>query len=173
MTGVPGFLRLLPIAILLVTAGCAHYQLGSGSGELDFRTIYIEPVQNTAALPQAVATFSRELRNAFAQDGRVALAPNAASADVVLAVDLARFERSFTSVQPADTALARKFDLDIIALCSLEDRRSGQTLFRDQEIAVTRQIFVDDGQNPAEYQVQPQLATQLADRVLHRVLDVW
>jgi hypothetical protein len=91
----------------------------------------------------------------------------------VLQIDLADFERTFTSVQPNDTALARKFDLNILARCTLTDPRTGQVFFENSEIRVTRQIFVDDGQNPAEYQVQSQLAAQLADRVVHRVLDVW
>lgn len=174
-----GMLRLTAFRNLLLgvsacaLGGCAHYELGTGTAVPAFRTIYVEPIQNTAALPQAVATFSRAIRNAFAADGRVELAGSAASADVILRVDLAQFERTFTSVQPNDTALARKFDLNIVALCSLEDHANGRMLWNHQEIRVTRQIFVDDGQNPAEYQVQPQLAAQLADRVVHRVLDVW
>lgn len=164
------------IILLMVTAGlsgCANYQLGTGADTLPFRTIYVQPVHNSAALPQAVATFTREVRNAFADDGRVTLARGTTDADVVLQIDLADFERTFTSVQPNDTALARKFDLNILARCTLADPRTGRVFFENSEIRVTRQIFVDDGQNPAEYQVQPQLAAQLADRVVHRVLDVW
>lgn len=163
----------LLLGLIGLMSGCANYQLGTGSDSLPFRTIYVQPVVNTVAQPQAIATFSREIRNAFAQDGRVQLAANPSQADVVLEIDLADFQRTFTSVQPDDTALARKFDLEVTASCSLRDPSSGKIYFEDHEIAVTRQIFVDDGQNPAEYQVQPQLAAQLADRVVHRVLDVW
>jgi len=169
----PAFLRLGLIALAASLSGCAHYQLGTGAESPAFRTIYVAPVRNSAALPQAVATFSREIRNAFANDGRVQLASSAGTADAVLTINLTDFDRTFTSVQPTDTALARKFDLKITARCTLEDRRNGRILFADREIHVTRQIFVDDGQNPAEYQVQPQLAAQLADRVIHSVLDVW
>jgi hypothetical protein len=154
-------------------AGCANYQLGTGNDSLPFRTLHVAPVGNSAALPQAVGTFSRELRNAFATDGRVQLAADPASADAVLEIDLADFNRSFTSVQPGDTALARKFDLQVTARCTLRDARTGQVYFENNDLRVTRQIFVDDGQNPAEYQVQPQLAASLADRVVHRVLDLW
>lgn len=176
MFGMPrsrAFLRLSLLAIGWLFAGCAHYQLGTGAETVPFRTLYIAPVHNTAALPQAVATFTRELRHAFANDGRVQLASSPQSADAVLTVDLARFDRTFTSVQPNDTALARKFDLNITARCTLADRRNGRDFFTDREIRVTRQIFVDGGQNIAEYQVQPHLAAQLADRVIHTVLDVW
>lgn len=163
---------LLTLAGLSLT-GCAHYQLGTGSPTLGFRTIYVGPVENQSTLPQAVAPLSRELRAAFVRDGRVALATSAETADVVLHLSLREYSRSFTAVLPADTALARKFDLHLNATCSLTDQRTGTVLFADRPIAVTRQIFVDGGQNAAEGQAVPHLASELADRVLHAVLDVW
>ncbi len=168
-------LRTVVAGLLLsgLFSGCANYQLGTGADTLPFRSVYIAPVGNSAAIPQAVATFSRELRQAFATDGRVRLVGSPAEADAVLEVDLANLGRTFTSVQPDDTALARKFDLTVVAHCTLHDPRSNRVFLANEQIRVTRQIFVDDGQNPAEYQVQPQLAAQLADRVTHRVLDVW
>lgn len=163
----------LALLVLGLANGCANYQLGTGADSLPFRTLYVAPVENTAALPQAVATFSRELRNAFATDGRIQLASSPTTADAILEVDLADFDRSFTAVRPNDTALARKFDLRVTARCTLRDAHSERVYFAGQNLSVTRQIFVDDGQNPAEYQVQPQLASALADRVVHRVLDLW
>ncbi len=160
--------------LLLFLAGCAHYQLGTGSTEdLAFRSIYVAPVENTAASPQSAARLSREIRRSLAQDGRVTLAANPAQADVILAIELTDRNRSFTSVQPNDTALARKFDLTLTVLATLTEQRTGNVIFENREIEVTRQIFVDGGQNPAEYQVMPQLAAALADRVTHSVLDVW
>ncbi len=174
----PG-LRLFAVAMLacvvtLGLAGCAHYRLGTGTeGKLAFERLYIAPVENQAAVPQAVAVVSRELRNTFLRDGRVTLVDSPAAADAVLTVNLEDYGRSYTAVQPTDTALARKFDLELVARCSLLDQRSGGHLFKDRRIMVTRQIYVDDGQNPAEYQALPHLADQLADWVAHAVLDVW
>ena len=175
MTGMPPRVAfLLPLLLtLFLGAGCAHYQAGDGSPGRAFRTIYIAPVVNAAAMPQAVATFSRELRTEFARDARVTLADSPIAADVILQVELLTYDRTFTAVRPGDTALARKFDLNLVAKCSLQESGSGQFIFADREIRTTRQIFVDDGQNPAEYQAQPQLAAKLADQVLHTVLDVW
>jgi len=167
------FEALAVVALLCLLVGCANYQLGTDADSPSFRSIYVAPVENTAALPQSVATFSREIRQAFLTDGRVQLARNQAESDAVLLIDLADLDRTFTSVQPQDTALARKFDLQITAVCTLKAASSERVYFADQPVRVTRQIFVDDGQNSAEYQVQPQLAAQLAERVVHRVLDVW
>lgn len=158
---------------MMVMAGCSHYRLGTGSDRVSFETLYIAPISNEAAVPQAVATVSRALRSAVIRDGRVRLAADAASADAVLQVTLSDYGRTFSAVQATDTALARKFDLELIARCDLTDQRTGEALFKNRRIMVTRQIYVDDGQNPAEYQALPQLADQLADWVAHAVLDVW
>ena len=164
---------LLSLVGLGLNSGCSHYQLGTGTKDLGFSTVYIAPVTNEAAVPQATALVSRELRNSLLQDGRMSLAADEASADAVLSVALVHYARTFTAVQPNDTALARKFDLVLTAHCSLIDQRTGKPLFKNRPVSVTRQIYVDDGQNPAEYQALPQLADQLADRVSHAVLDVW
>ncbi|WP_221029033.1 LPS assembly lipoprotein LptE [Actomonas aquatica] len=167
-------LLLLACLSLLGLSGCAHYSLGTGATEpLAFSTLYVEPVSNEAALPQAVALVTRELRTALLRDGRVTLAPDAASADAVLSVNLFDYGRTLTAVQPNDTALARKFDLALGAQCTLVNQRTGEPIFKNRTVRVTRQIFVDDGQNPAEYQALPHLADQLADWVAHAVLDVW
>ena len=157
---------------MVVCPGCANYQLGTGAS-LDFSSIYVPPVENAAAVPQAVSPFSRQLRTAFIRDGRVSLATSTQTADVSLAVELVRYGRENTAVLPDDTALARKFDISLTARASLLNQRTGQTVFADREFTVTRQIFVDDGQLPAEYQVISQLADELADRISHAVLDVW
>lgn len=165
--------RLVLLLSLGLAAGCSHYQLGTGTEQLGFATIYVAPITNGAAVPQATALVSSELRTALLRDGRISLAPDAESADAVLSVDLTDYARTFTAVQPNDTALARKFDLALSATCSLVDQRTGQALFKNRIVRVTRQIYVDDGQNPAEYQALPHLADQLADWVAHAVLDVW
>ena len=160
------------IILLLVLTGCAHYQLGTGATP-GFQSVYLAPVENSAGVPQAVALVSRELRLAFARDGRVSLAGGPAAAEAEVAVALIDYRRDMTAVRPADTALARKFDVTLTARLTLTHRRTGQVLIEPRDIAVTRQIFTDHGQIPAEYQVLPQLAAELGDRVTHAVLDVW
>ena len=165
-------LALAGVVVGLAT-GCANYQLGTGAASIGGETIFIAPVKNTAAIPQAAAPVTRAVRAKFVSDGRVPLARSAAQSDLQLEIELVKYARDFTAVLPSDTALARKFELTLTAHCTLTNRRTGKILFTDREISSTRQIFVDGGQNPAEYQVLPQLAAQLAERISHAVLDVW
>lgn len=163
----------LGLALITLSIGCANYQLGTGAAEPDFQSIYIAPVSNPAGTPQVVAPVTRAIRTHFLNDGRAAIVNSPASAEVLLEVTLVSYSRDFTAVLPTDTALARKFEITITALCTLRDQRNGTVLFSNREIKSTRQIFVDGGQNPAEYQVIPHLAEQLAERICHAVLDVW
>ena len=174
----------LLIPALLLLSSCSHYQLGTGN-QVTFATLYVAPVRNDANLPQAVAVVSRELRQAFLQDGRVRLGSSADEADATLHVTLVDYGRTMTTARVEDTGLARKFDLALEADCTLRDERTGALLMETRRLAVTRQVFTDGdgfsiggqvapgGQNPAEYQTLPLLAEQLADRVIHAVLDVW
>ncbi len=160
-------------------AGCAHYQLGT-TGKLNFQTLYIEPVENKAHIPQAVTSFSTQIREAFLHDGRVTLVNSPAEADATLTVSLSRYGRDVTSARPEDTGLARKFNLQLTALCTLRDNRSQTALFEKRPLLVEQQIFAtatpeqaDSEQLHAEYQALPLLATTLAQKITHTTLDVW
>ena len=163
----------LGLVLVVFLSGCANYQLGTGTASFEFQSIYVAPVSNESSAPQIVGPVSRAVRNQFVADGRLSLSPTPDSADLAIDIVLTSYLRDFTAVLPNDTALARKFEITLVAKCTLHDQRLGKVLFTDREIRVTRQIFVDDGQNPAEFQVIPQLADQLADRIAHAVLDVW
>jgi hypothetical protein len=173
---------LLPLCTLIVlglVSGCSHYQLGT-QGKLAFSTLYIAPVDNKASLPQAVAIVTNQLREAFIHDGRVTVVDSPADADATLTVTLATYGRGVTTARPDDTGLARKFNLDLVALCTLRDNRTNTALFEQRPVAAQQQIFAtatpsdaDSVQLQAEYQALPLLATSLAQKVAHTTLDVW
>ncbi|PTY07255.1 hypothetical protein DB347_08075 [Opitutaceae bacterium EW11] len=173
--------------VAFAAAGCAHYQLGT-QGKLTFQSIYVEQVGNSAGIPQATPLFTAQVRNALLRDGRVSLASGPESADVTLSVDLKNYARHVATVRRSDTGLARTFDIDLEAVCTLRDNRTGKTLFEKRPVSATREVFTSDApvergpngqpifvsrQVSAEYQTLPLLAETLADRVSHAVLDVW
>lgn len=172
-------LLLCAFLALGLFSGCAHYQLGT-EGKLAFHTLYIAPVENRAKLPQAVAIVSTQLREAFLKDGRVTLVNSPADADATLTVSLSHYGRDVTTSRPDDTGLARKFNLNLNAVCTLRDNRGGTLLFDKRPINAEQQIFAtatpqqaDSEQLQAEYQALPQLASTLAQKVAHTTLDVW
>ncbi len=173
------FLALFFAAWLLALTACSHYRLGTGSEPL-FRRLYVAPVENSAALPQTTALYTQQVREAFLRDGRLTLVNRPEDADVILSLDLGSYRRVTTSALPADTGLARKFDLELEARATLKATAEDKVYFADRPLAVTRQIFTTPSptstvseQQQAEYTVQPLLAQALAERAVHAVLDTW
>ena len=165
--------RLLPVAFaLLITTGCANYQLGTGSTP-SFRTIYIEPVANKTLLPQSQPLVTTRLRESFARDPRVQLTNSAASADATLVVVINDYHRDIAAVREGDTGLAREFNVTLGATCTLRDNRTGRAIFEQRPVTAVREVFTDTGQLQAEYQALPLLAEALATKVVHIALDVW
>jgi hypothetical protein len=169
--GVLAFINLIGFILWSLT-GCAHYHLGTAS-RLAFATVYVAPVENHAMLPQAQSIFATEIREALLKDGRVSLVAGPETADVVLRVSLASYDRQMAAANPADTGLARKFVLNLHASCTLTDRRTGKPLFVNRAIQASRDAYTDSGQLQVEYQTLPLLASTLAEEVAHAVLDVW
>lgn len=166
-------LATLVIWLLLVLgAGCAHYQLGTGTRPA-FRTLYVAPVESTALVPQAREVLSTQLREAFARDGRVALVNSPERADATLHVVIQGFQREIAAAREGDTGLASKFNVVLSADCTLRDNRAGRDLFTRRPLSATREVFTEGGQLQAEYQVLPLLAGALADRARHATLDTW
>jgi Lipopolysaccharide-assembly len=165
---------VLPAAglVLALASGCSNYRLGTGAVP-GFRTLHVEPVANQAALPQAQAIVSTQLREAFARDARVQLARSAAAADATLTVTIGGLHREIAAVREGDTGLARKFNVTLAATCTLRDTRSGRVIFENRPISAMREVFTDGGQLQSEYQTLPLLAEALAAKILHAALDVW
>lgn len=166
----PAFLLLL-LALGAGLASCGRYQLGSGT-EPRFSTLHVAVVQTEALVPQARALVTTALREAFIKDGRVRLVDTADEAEAVLTVVLTGYRRQVAVAQPADTGLARRFDVELSARATLADRH-GTALFQDRPLTVQRGVFVDSGQSQAEYQILPLLAERLAVQTVRVVLDPW
>jgi len=151
-------------------------------GRLAFSTLYVKPVATHFMVPQAQATVSIHLRDAFEKDGRVNLVNSAEAADATLEVVIIDYKREIAAVREQDTGLAAKFAITLTATCTLRDNRSGRAFFENRPIKAQRAVYTDDGDNAyslvgnqlqSEYNTMPLLAETLADNVAHTVLDVW
>ncbi len=163
--------RLSILALLAALAGCSHYHLGSPQAPLA-ETIFVTPATNAAFAPQAGPLVTEATRLALARDGRVQLAPSQDAAQAHLEIRLVRFERDVLAARRDDTALARKFAARLTAEITLTDH-NGKILVDRRTIVATRDVFVDSGLQPAEYQTMPLLADALAVEIAHAVLDTW
>ena len=157
---------------VVTLAGCANYRLGTGATP-SFATLYVEPVANQTLLPQGQAILSTQIRESFLRDGRVTLVNSAEQADATLTITISDYHREVAAGRADDTGLARKFNVTLGAVCTLQDRRNGKAIFTLRPVQAVREVFTDSGQLQAEYQTLPLLAEALAVKVLHATLDVW
>jgi len=168
--------RLTQIICLVIAAcglaSCAHYHLGTGAAP-KFSRLYITPVTSEALIPQAQALITTQLREAFIKDGRVALAASATEADAVLSLTLTKYQRDVAVSRPADTKLARRFDISLHARATLTIGADHKAAFTDRPLVANRGVFNDDGQQQSEFQALPLLAEILAQQALHATLDTW
>jgi len=160
--------------------GCTGYRLGTPqTAPLPWATLHVAPVKMRALIPQADAILTAAVRDAFARDGRLALAPTPDTAGAILEIVIGNYHRETATADPSDTGLARKFTLVLQAELTLRDggaatnRAGAKPYFAARQIEIRRDIFADGGQQQAEYQILPLLAQDLADKALHAVLDTW
>lgn len=163
--------RLLALAVLGTLSACSHYRLGT-AGTPAFATIFVAPAANASFAPQAGPLVTDRVRTTLARDGRLTLAASPADAGARLQIRLVRFEREVLAARHDDTALARKFAATLTAEITLTDR-SGKILLDRRTVKASRDVFVDSGLQPTEYQTMPLLADALAIEIAHAVLDTW
>ena len=163
-------------ALLIVTgltlAGCASYQLGTGSTP-SFSTVFVAPVRSDALIPQAQVLVTTQLREALIRDGRVKLVSSPAEADTVLHLTLINYDRTVAVSRSDDTGLARRFDVTLNAQATLTDNRTNKNYFTQRPLIAKRGVFTDSGLVPSEYQGLPLLAEELARETVRALLDTW
>mgnify|MGYP001200047688 CR=1 FL=1 len=165
-------LAMATLGILLVgLSGCSTYQFGTPS-ELQFSSIYVEPVDNRALAPQASSVLTSQIIRQFERDGRLSLETES-SAEVTLSVELVDLTREIRVMRADDTGLARKIRLTLVADCSLTGTETGKVYFSKRKVKAESEVYLDDGQNLAEFQDMPVLTRNLAFNISHAVLDTW
>ena len=131
----------------MLLAGCAGYQLGTGSAP-KFSTLFIAPIRSETQIPQAQVLVTTQIREALIRDGRVRLVNSAEAADAVLQVSLTGYDRAVSVSRADDTGLARRFDVSLRALATLTDNRTKQAYFIRRPLTAKRGVFTDSGLGP-------------------------
>ncbi|MEZ5277548.1 MAG: LPS assembly lipoprotein LptE [Opitutaceae bacterium] len=164
-------IRVASLALLLTLSGCSAYHLGTPANQ-PFTSIDVPPVQNEAFAPQAGPVLTSQIIREFERDGRVR-PESSGSAEATLVVRLVDLQRETRVMREEDTGLARKVRLTLIAHCTLTSGDGATVYFANRPISAQTEVFLDDGQNPAESQAMPVLTRNLASAISRSVLDTW
>lgn len=169
----PGMLLVLLVSAFLT--GCGRYHLGQHS-KPPFRSVYVKPVSNESYAPQLHSLISGKIAEEIARNGLVRIGSEG-DADVTLDVTIREYNREIGATRSEDTVIAAKLNLDLVAVCTLTDNRTGETFFKDRPVRAGSHVYPE--QNPlesalqAEYQSIPILAESLARDVSRTVLQTW
>lgn len=153
----------------LLLVGCYH--LGNPS-ELSFHRIYIAPVENKTYIPQAQAIITSQLRQQLLRDGRI-LVSDLEDAQVILSVCLTNYKNTIVATQEEETGLAKSFNFNLTAECSLYDATNQSFLFEKKNISAHVNTLVDGGVQIAEYQSVLPLGEKLAQKIKDLILNPW
>lgn len=160
----------LLLLLSALAAGCAGYQLGTGS-EPEFETLHISPVRNQTLAPQVRAPLQSALAEAFLRDGTLRLAGKD-EAGGVLEVIITDYQRQGVAALPADTGRDFGFLLTLTAQVRLTESARGEVIL-DRPFTVETPIYATSNLNEVEYQTLPLLLSDLAEKVKDAVAAPW
>ena len=147
-----------------------NYSLGS-RGELDFSTIVVEPIKNSADIPQAQATLARTIADSLNTEPGLKTVTNNGQAR--LFVEISNYKRSVATTGRKDSRVATTVTLTLTLKCSLLDTRTGKYYFRDRTVSAKTESYPSAASGLAETQAFPVLARTAARRVKDTIVSVW
>lgn len=159
------------LAIVVLSAGCAHYHTGLGN-KLPFKTLYVAPAKNNSLAPQAQALLTEQIRNKIITDARIEL-KNEDEADATLEITICDFETNVGSTKGTDSVVANSFNVSLGVKIMLEMNDTGEVLLKNHSVSAEVEVFVKDGYEEAQYQAMPKLTQKLADKIYILVSTPW
>ena len=158
------------LTVLALGSGCAGYRLGPSNGQrAGERRVSVEPVANTTLEPRLGVAVSEALRKQLQQDGTYRLV-TAGSGDVVVHVEILRYNRQSISFQPTDTLTSREYSLSMSARVVATERGTGRRVL-DKELAGRTSIVLASDQASAEREALPLLSADLARNITSQLVD--
>lgn len=159
------------VGMLLLLSACSHYYLGR-SHEIGFTTLAILPIENDSLAPQIQGILSDQLMHTLISDGTVKIV-RSEDAEATLQVTIIEFNQSLNATQEQDTGLARSYNLQLAAECTLINKKKNEVLLNNTLISSTLNLQVDTHFVDAQYQAMPALARDLAQKIRDRILNNW
>lgn len=162
---------LITAVALAFLSACSHYYLGR-SQTIGFSTLAILPIENDSLAPQIQGILSDQLVHAFISDGTVKIVRKE-QAEATLKISIVGFNQSLNATRENDTALARSYDLELTAQCTLIDTRDNKTLLNETNVTAHLNLQVDSDFVDIQHQAMPALARDLAQKIRDRTLTNW
>lgn len=159
------------LAIVALSAGCAHYHTGAGN-KLPFKTLYVAPAKNDSLAPQAQALLTGQVRNKILADSRIEL-KNEDNADATLEITICDFETNVGSTKGTDSIVANSLNVSLGVNITLEMQNKDEILLKNHHVSAEVEVLSQDGYEEAQYQAMPKLTQKLADKIYILISTPW
>ena len=163
--------RLGLIFIGLCFSGCGHFQPGIGP-ELPFRSMYVAPVKNSSFCSSLTEIVTPVVLKTL-QNRLPCQITNEADCEAVLTIEILSFSDESVVLNPKDTSLTTSFAENIRALCSLISKDQNKVYFKDKIIDADLMLLNEKEFGLSREQAKPQLAENLARKVVESITGLW
>lgn len=165
----------LALVILCVLTSCAGYQLGSVPyAEMKgVKKIYVPIVKNETYEPGIQTMVTNAIIRRLENEGTY-LTGRIGEADATLEVTLTEFKRDSLRRARQNSLVTEEYDLNLEAIATLTNLRTGQKLFDKEEIVGDTSIYVNEYRmQENERQAMPLAADALAYEIVRRITEGW
>lgn len=161
---------LLALMVLTLAGGCAGYRLGPTNGlRAGDKSIQINPVVNTTLEPRLGEEVSHAIRKKIQRDGTYRL-DTAGGGDVIVNIELIRYDRKYLALQRNDPVSARDYEINLSAKVVAVERSTGRELVH-REVRGRTTAIVGSDLVSLERQARPLLAENLAQAITGLLVD--
>ncbi|NLG35222.1 MAG: LptE family protein [Lentisphaerae bacterium] len=157
--------------LLLLSAGCANYRLGSMLPD-DIRTVHIPTCVNETTEPLIEQDVTRAILSQVQMDGSLRVAPPE-TADTILDVTLLRFWLDPVAYARGESSTANQYRMSIRAAFVLRRRADNSVVVESSGITGWYDFdFAGDLTSSKAVALRP-AAEDLGRRILNRIVQYW
>ena len=157
--------------LLLLTAGCANYRLGSMLPD-DLKTVYIPTCKNETAEPLIEQDVTRAILAQIQMDGSLRVA-SADDADTVLEITLTKFWLDPVAYEAGKSSTANQYRMSIKASFVLRRRADNSVVVDSPSVTGWYDFdFAGDMTSSKAVGLRP-AADDLGRRIVNRIVQYW
>lgn len=164
-----------PAALLVIFTSCAGYQLGNVPYQemKGVKKIYVPIVKNETYEPGIQTMVTNAIIRRIEADGTYQTG-RLREADATLEVTLTDFKRDSLRRARENSLVTEEYRLDLEAVATLTNLRTGQKLFDKEEVIGDTAIYVNEFRmQENERQAMPLAAEALAYEIVRRITEGW
>lgn len=164
------------LSLIFLATGCGYTR--QSALPPDIKTIYVEPVQNHielsevyAYVPGLEAMINNAVTDRMNKDGNLRVAASRETADVILKVNLTRFDQG--GVRFSTLESVQEYRMFVTVEAELVNNKTQQMIWKEGNFTGDADYFVSDLRPQARGEAAERAVKRLAQNLVDRVVEDW